>query len=293
MQRQTRRPSPAVPPRKRWAPPVGGEGACCFVGVLMAEPWIRVHARLPEKRVVARCAETLRIDHYKAMGHIVAFWGGVSLNVTGGMVGDVPDALLERWAGWSGKRGAFAQWVREQHLDDEGRVNEWLDYAGALESRRAKERQRLHDKREMLRNSTHGVAQQTRNAGNLLQPARAERDETKRDETKEQDQEQVERERAPDPPWVSEAIAQWSAKVGHTTPAKVRKALGPLVKAHGWESVSRALADYVVATPGSKAKLEWFAERGAYWVRLSGMEFQDQNGRQTERYRVVIEGKAA
>jgi len=261
----------------------------------MAEPWIRVHARLSEKRVVARCAETLRIDHYKAMGHIVALWGGVSLNVVGGMIGDVPDSLLERWAGWTGKRGAFAKWVREQHMDDEGRVNEWFDYAGALEVRRAKERQRLHDKREELRNSTQDVAQQTRNTRKVLQPARAVRDETKRDETEDQQQEQPRASRAL-PEWVGLAVAQYAEKVGPIPPGRMRKALSSLVTLHGWDSVAKGLADYLSATPLAKARPEWFAERGTYWVELAKQPMIDpETCEPTERQRVIVgrTGRAA
>lgn len=256
----------------------------------MAEPWIRVHARLVDKPVVARCAESLRIDPYKAMGHLVALWGGVSMNVVGGHVQDVPDSLLERWAGWNGKRGAFANWVREQHLDDEGRINEWDEYAGALEARRAKERQRLHDKRELLRNSTHDVAQQSRNRRKVLQPARAVRDETKRDE----ELHKGGRDPRALPEWVELARAQWAAKVGPLPPARIRKALAVLVTAHDWEAVSKALADYLTATPLSRARIEWFAERGTYWVQLAQQPLTDPVTCQpTQRYRVVVEGKAA
>lgn len=227
---------------------------------------------------------------------LVEFWGNVAAHANNGSIAGIPDPLLEEWAGWRGKRGAFAKWLRENHIDDESRVNEWDDYAGALEQRRAKERQRLHDKRQLLRNSTHDVAQQKSTVGQPLQDVATrarERNGTVRDGT-EEDQQKGERSRAPAPEWVAPAIAQWSAKVGHTTPGKARKALGPLVETHGWDAVSKGLADYLVATPLSKAKLEWFAERGTYWVRLAGMDLIDPATCQpTERHRVVVEGKAA
>lgn len=108
-----------------------------------------------------------------------------------------------------------------------------------------------------------------------------------------QDQELSARKRAK-PPWVADAIALWSAKVGPLTPAKASKALSPLVTARGWDDVAKGLADYLAATPLSRAKLEWFAERGVYWCDLAQQPLSDPVTCQpTQRYRVVVEGKAA
>lgn len=128
----------------------------------MRDPWIRVHAHLADRPVVSRMAETLRVDPYKAMGHLVAFWGGVSAHAANGRVADVPDALLERWAGWTGKRGAFASWVRAAHMDAEGRVNEWDDYQGRLESKREKDRHRVREHRRKVGDSTRDVTPDVR-----------------------------------------------------------------------------------------------------------------------------------
>jgi len=140
--------------------------------------WIRVHAQLVARPVVARCAEALRIDPYKAVGHLVTFWGAVAEHARGGHVGDVPDALLERWAGWTGKRGAFARWLRADHVDPQGRVNQWDEYQGKLEHRRELERQRIANKREMLRNTSPTVAQPLQDVATRAR----ERDGTERNE---------------------------------------------------------------------------------------------------------------
>lgn len=153
-------------------------GAATESGARMAEPWIRVHAGLIDKPIIDRACTALGVSEHEAIGLLVTFWGAVSENVVGGHVGGLSDRQLERWARWTGDSGRFAKFIRECHLDEEGRINEWLDYAGALETRRAKERERLRNKR-------NGVAQQTTNNGDvvarLLQPARA--NETIRDET--------------------------------------------------------------------------------------------------------------
>lgn len=149
----------------------------------MAEPWIRVHAGLIDKPVIDRAVQALGVSEHEAVGLLVTFWGAVSANVIGGYVADRTDRQLENWARWKGKRGRFAAFIRESHVDPDGRVNEWDDYAGALEARRAKERERLRNKRIPLRNGTQDVAQQPERNDDevrtVLQPARA--NETERD----------------------------------------------------------------------------------------------------------------
>jgi hypothetical protein len=110
--------------------------------------WIRVHAQLVSRPVVARCAEALRIDTFKAIGHLVTFWGAAAEHSQRGHITTVPDVLLERWAGWTGKRGAFAAWVRAEHTDDQGRIREWEEYQGALDVRRERDRERKRRERE-------------------------------------------------------------------------------------------------------------------------------------------------
>lgn len=124
----------------------------------MADPWIRVHAALIDKPVIARAVTALGVNEHAAVGLLVTFWGAVSRNVVGGMAGPATDAQLELWARWRGKRGRFAAFIRSQHIDIEGRVNEWDDYAGALEQRRAKERDRLRNKRTDVAQQNASVA---------------------------------------------------------------------------------------------------------------------------------------
>jgi hypothetical protein len=156
----------------------------------MTEPWIRVHANLVDKPIIDRAVDALDVSEHEAIGLMVTFWGSVSQNVIGGHLSDVSDRQIERWARWHGRRGRFANFIRTAHLDDDGRVNEWDEYAGALESRRAKERERLRNKRhpvaQHVRNNRGDVAQRTHQTVNgvapLLQPARAVRNETIRNE---------------------------------------------------------------------------------------------------------------
>lgn len=117
----------------------------------MGEPWIRVHANLIAKPVVMRAAEALKIRRSEAIGLLVTFWGSVSQFAANGEVGRFTDAQLEAWAGWERTRGRFASFVRSHHLDADGRVNEWDDYAGALEEQRRQSRDRKRRSRGQSR----------------------------------------------------------------------------------------------------------------------------------------------
>lgn len=113
----------------------------------MTEPWIRVHANLASKPVVIRAVEALGVSRHEAVGLLVQFWGAVSQHVTDGFVGPHSDTQLEVWAGWTKKKGRFAAFLRAAHLDCDGRVNEWEDYAGQLEEQRRQARDRKRKSR--------------------------------------------------------------------------------------------------------------------------------------------------
>lgn len=152
----------------------------------MAEPWIRVHANIAEKRVVIRASDSLRVTTNEAIGLLVRFWGAMSRLGHEGAVSGLTDREIETWAGWRGKRGVFAAFIRASHTDAEGRVNEWDEYAGALEDRRAKDRDRQRRRRDVRRMSrgqsagSHADAPRDVTPGSA--PARA--NETKRDDTR-------------------------------------------------------------------------------------------------------------
>jgi hypothetical protein len=149
-------------------------------------------------------------DLAKAVGHLVILWGNVSVHADNGFVRDYPDAQLEKWAEWTGTRGEFAAWLREHHLDEDGRIRDWDEYAGALEARRARERARVASMRADPQRRTHGVAQHAHGVRAMLQPARANetrRNETKRDETEES---------TTSPPTAAATPAYASPRVGRT-----------------------------------------------------------------------------
>lgn len=145
----------------------------------MTEPWIRVHANLHAKPVIARAVAALGVGENEAVGLMVRFWGAVSQYVIKGDLTGVTDRQIELWAGWAKRKGRFALFVRSSHLDTDGRVNEWDEYAGKLEARRALDRARKEAERVRKSRGSHaeGHAEVTHDSI----PARA--NETIRNET--------------------------------------------------------------------------------------------------------------
>lgn len=143
----------------------------------MNEPWIRVHANIADRPLIGRAVTELRVRENEAIGLMVRFWGAVSQHCVNGDIGAVPDATIEKWAGWKRRRGAFAAFVRGKHLDPDGRVREWDEYAGKLEQRRAKDRQRKEEERQRKSRGSHADV-----PSNSI-PARANETTTRRNET--------------------------------------------------------------------------------------------------------------
>jgi hypothetical protein len=108
----------------------------------MAETWIRVRANLSKDNVAAKLAPLCRNDRQKAAGVLIDYWSGVAEHCVNGYVRDTADDVLEDFANWKGRKGAFAKWAREQHTDDDGRVKGWDDYMGPLETRKLFDRER-------------------------------------------------------------------------------------------------------------------------------------------------------
>ena len=156
----------------------------------MSEPWIRVHADLAGKHVVFRVVQALGVSQNEAIGLLVRFWGAMSRLGNDGHVDQLGDPQIESWAGWRGKRGRFAAFVRAQHADADGRVNEWDEYQGALETRRENDRQRQRKHRasgtrlDVTHDGCHTdvTRDSERDVRVTSAPARA--NETKRDETR-------------------------------------------------------------------------------------------------------------
>lgn len=263
----------------------------------MRVPWIRLHGGLYDKPVVDRLCHATGIREHEAIGVLATFWSGVAAHGSNGEIASASDAQLEKWAKWPAhrgqRRGAFSAWVRAEHIDAEGRVPEWDDYAGALELRRAKEAQRLAEKRQRLRNSTQTVAQQTSDILQPLQPARA--NGTERYETIPTKELPVRRrakqprEAKPEPTWVQTLTALWIDKVGGVEHGRLGRALKPIMAVYDLEAVVPAIDVYASRDEGprnGRRSVNDFADNFKYWHDLAKAPLV-LNGELTERGRRV------
>ncbi len=242
----------------------------------MAEPWIRVHAILIDKPVVSRAVAALGVSEHAAVGLLVTFWGAVARNVVAGSLAGVSDAHLENWARWRGKRGRFAAFVREYHLDGDGRVNEWDDYAGALEQRRAKERDRLRNKRtdvaQQDANNSPTPAQQIASVATRAPERNGTVVTTTAKATTSRRQPRVESNGTAKVTWLSPLCAVWESLNGAGSFAGIAgqtaKALSPLVKAgHSSEEIAERLETYMAANEPKFWNINKFAQTYGQWAQ--------------------------
>jgi hypothetical protein len=104
-------------------------------GLLME--WVAIAVNIARDPAVHRLAAALRVRVPEVVGLLTLTFAEMSQHAPDGRVGDVPDTLLESWAGWHGKRSLFAIGFRAELCDQSGLVTAWEKYNGA-NIRRAK-----------------------------------------------------------------------------------------------------------------------------------------------------------
>ena len=109
--------------------------------------WIRVDAATPRDPQIATLAEQLRVELPTALGHVLMLWGVMAEHAASGDLSAVGDATLERWAGWTKRRGKFAPAFRALFVGDDGMLKGWVERQGALLTRMERDRQRWHAKK--------------------------------------------------------------------------------------------------------------------------------------------------
>jgi hypothetical protein len=265
--------------------------------------------------------EYAKLDKARAVGYLGMFWGALSQHCVAGNIADVPDALLEEWAEWKGKRGVFASFVRQHHSRD-GIVNEYDDYSGRLDVRREKDRQRQAEWRkshvpaapdETLHNA--GVTRDITPTSPLANGVTI-RNDTKRYETEVQEQQiTAAPRRAPKPKsepkyphyptdLCQRLFAKWDLEMAHVDYARFRKDT-----AIAFQTAEGATRDEVVlletidlfALLRDKASekernfytpARWAADLDARLMRVAAMPMSI-DGLPTEKARLVLEGLAA
>ena len=87
--------------------------------------WIRIAVGIGDDPDIYLLAERLNVSPHEAIGLVVLLLVRFPEHAETGDLSNIPDALLERWAGWTGERGAFAQAVRAIFLKGAGLAELW------------------------------------------------------------------------------------------------------------------------------------------------------------------------
>jgi hypothetical protein len=123
--------------------------------------WVAVAVNIARDPAVHRMAAAIRVRVPEIVGLLALTFAEMTQHAPDGQLADVPDTLLESWAGWHGRRGAFAAQFRAELCDDAGLVTAWERYNGAAirRARAARERTRAWRKeREQASRSADGAS---------------------------------------------------------------------------------------------------------------------------------------
>lgn len=104
--------------------------------------WVAVSVDVNDDPKVAAFAKALGVELDSAVARLVGLWGKMARheNVDGNLA-DVTDEVLERWAGWRGKTGRFAEEFRRRFTQGDV-VNGWPEWNGKHIARAVAERER-------------------------------------------------------------------------------------------------------------------------------------------------------
>ena len=113
----------------------------------MTEYWVQVETGLPTSKLIDKARDQLGLDTDQAIGKFVRLWLAVMTLGNGGSLADRSNGWIEEAVGWRGSAGVFAEFVRREHVDETGRIRDWLDKYGRLEYTRDQARRIKRDQR--------------------------------------------------------------------------------------------------------------------------------------------------
>jgi hypothetical protein len=148
--------------RRSW---VTGQWIAQDLGMADAEPTRRLVALLNDCGSWAALAPGMRrTDVHEilitlATGLLLRLHAQVAAHCADGFAGDESDDTLEAWAGWRFEPGKFAQWIRQNYVDEQGVVIGWHALQRPwedLQLRRQKARNKKYDQRMKARLANAG-----------------------------------------------------------------------------------------------------------------------------------------
>jgi hypothetical protein len=253
--------------------------------------WVAIDLNIANDPAVHRIAAALRIRIPEAVGLLVLAFASMVQHAPDGRIGDVPDTLLEQWARWHGKRGAFAAQFRAELTDETGQVRAWEKWNGnnlrrldaARERARVWRESRDRERDDRAKNA-NGTANGTHTgAGTSTHTERVAYTPTEQNRTEQNNQLQEQERGADAPPrppakvpkprpalpaWAGRIADEWARRVGVVSPIDVAKLLKHPVEQRDEGTVLAAMHGWLDARKESKSdpKLKWFAEVAIAWA---------------------------
>ncbi len=241
--------------------------------------WIRVDAAAPRDPAICTLAEELGVQGSTALGLCVGVWCAMAEHAVDGHLGRASDRVIEQLAGWSGKRGRFADVFKSLFVKENGHVRGWTDRQGKLLDRMERDRER-HRKPDgespepprKLRGASAeipGKSTSTERNGTEQKEktvSRASRSTLKAPSEKQSD-------RIPAPVYDS-AQRTWTEQVGAMEVPRFRKTVRTLLLAGiRLGQINRAIPRYArfMRERNRPLKLEWFAEDIQTWLKDDGI----------------------
>lgn len=142
--------------------------------------WIRIDVGIMDDSSIDALASALGVRVSEAVGCVVGVLAHLPADAPDGDISNKSDRLLEKWASWEGKRGAFASGFRATMCTAGGTVRAWDKHNGAALREVERQREKSRKYRGQSEN-VPGTVPGTEHGS--YQPTR--RDETRRDVTAE------------------------------------------------------------------------------------------------------------
>lgn len=113
--------------------------------------WTRTPTDWANDPRVHAIADALNVDAIQVVGHLYCIWSKLPEFARDGVLASVAPSLLEQWAVWRGKRGAFAVAFHVHMLDATQRWVLWEELNGAVLREKDADRRRQEERRRVIR----------------------------------------------------------------------------------------------------------------------------------------------
>lgn len=106
--------------------------------------WLKIHDSLPEHDKVHELSAILHLKDTACVGMLVCLWLWALTNAEDGDLSGKPPASIARACRWKRSPALLLAALKEaRFLDEDGKIHDWLDYAGGLLQQKKATRERV------------------------------------------------------------------------------------------------------------------------------------------------------